>query len=230
MHEKEQFLPGIIMATQTEVFSKLEHLCTLGSPEVTKAVRGLQMLIPTDHRVSEMMDVFTHAPLEGAGATEDHATPTTPQAALSSYLSPANTSPTQLLYNLEVKQAAMSINIMCKLIHVGSVFSSLLVPFTVLAIHGSIGCTQVLSSRLIPAAHKTEDTITQIFRRTFLESGGLKSVINVLQKNALPSDLDLVIRQDCYAIALSLARYIILQSVVHVYHVFSDRLTSYCVL
>ncbi len=110
MHEKEQFLPGIIMATQTEVFSKLEHLCTLGNPEVTKAVRGLQMLIPTDNRVSEMMDVFTHAPLEGAGATEDHATPTTPQAALSNYFSPANTSPTQLLYNLEVKQAAMPIN------------------------------------------------------------------------------------------------------------------------
>ncbi len=232
MHEKEQFLPGIIMATQTEVFSKLEHLCTLGSPEVTKAVRGLQMLIPTDHRVSEMMDVFTHAPLEGAGATEDHATPTTPQAALSNYLSPANTSPTQLLYNLEVKQAAMSISIMWY--NVQTVFTntcrqylvSLLVPFTVLAIHGSIGCTQVLSSRLIPAAHKTEDTITQIFRRTFLESGGLKSVINVLQKNALPSDLDLVIRQDCYAIALSLARYIALQSVVYL-HLHMDVLTSY---
>lgn len=59
----------------------------------------------------------------------------------------------------------------------------------------------------MPASHKADSATTQIFRRTFLESGGLKSVINVLQKNALPSDLDLVIRQDCYAIALSLARY-----------------------
>lgn len=96
-----------------------------------------------------------------------------------------------------------------------------------------------MSSRLIPTTHKTEDAITQIFRRTFLESGGLKSVINVLQKNALPSDLDLVIRQDCYAIALSLARYTLPCSlwymyIVHVYtlvpHIFSDGLASYCVL
>ncbi len=103
MREMEQNLPGVIMASQPEVFTKLEHLCTLGCSEVTKAVRGLLMLIPTDHRLSEVMDVFTHAPLEGAGATEDHATPTTPQAVLTNYFSPTNTSPTQLLYNLEVK-------------------------------------------------------------------------------------------------------------------------------
>ena len=65
----------------------------------------------------------------------------------------------------------------------------------------------MLSGRLIPAVHKADEAVTQTFRRTFLECGGLKSVINVLQKNALPSDLDLTVRQDCYAIALSLARW-----------------------
>ncbi len=91
------------MASQADVFTKLEHLCTLGSSDVTLAVRGLLMLIPTDHRLSEVMDVFTHTQLEGAGATEDHATPTTPQAVLTDYFGLTNTSPTQLLYNLEVK-------------------------------------------------------------------------------------------------------------------------------
>ena len=61
---------------------------------------------------------------------------------------------------------------------------------------------QVLSSHLLP----TQREVDEVFRRNFLEAGGLKSVINVLQRNALPSDVDLTIRQDCYAIALSLAR------------------------
>ena len=61
---------------------------------------------------------------------------------------------------------------------------------------------QVLSSHLLP----TQREVDEVFRRTFLEAGGLKSVINVLQRNALPSDVDLTVRQDCYAIALSLAR------------------------
>ena len=68
---------------------------------------------------------------------------------------------------------------------------------------------QVLSSRLMPTGQReqeTDESTTQLFRRTFLECGGLKFVINVLQKNALPSDVDLTVRQDCYAISLSLAR------------------------
>ena len=73
---------------------------------------------------------------------------------------------------------------------------------------------QVLSSRLIPInpATPTEAQVESdtspafVFRRSFLEHGGLKSVINVLQRNALPSSVDLSIRQDCYAISLTLAR------------------------
>lgn len=101
--DMEQSLPGVIMATQTEVFSKLEHLCSMESSKVIKAVRGLLMLIPTDHRIAEVMNVFTHTPLEGPGATEDPDTPTTPQGVLGKYFSTSCTSPTQLLYNLEVK-------------------------------------------------------------------------------------------------------------------------------
>ena len=66
---------------------------------------------------------------------------------------------------------------------------------------------QILSSRLVPAGDQEKDeSSAQLFRRNFLESGGLKSVINVLQRNALPSHVDLSVRQDCYAIALALSR------------------------
>ena len=67
---------------------------------------------------------------------------------------------------------------------------------------------QVLSSQLMPTQREVDEANMQVFRRNFLEVGGLKSVINVLQRNALPSSVDLTIRQDCYAIALSLARWV----------------------
>ncbi len=60
----------------------------------------------------------------------------------------------------------------------------------------------------MPALDKSDETATKQFRRNFLEAGGLKCVINVLQRNALSSNVDLSIRQDCYAIALSLARWV----------------------
>lgn len=75
----------------------------------------------------------------------------------------------------------------------------------------------MLSSRLIPISPGAPPEAQQkeeefgpplLFRRGFLEHGGLKSVINVLQRNALPSHVDLTIRQDCYAIALTLARFV----------------------
>jgi len=72
---------------------------------------------------------------------------------------------------------------------------------------------EVLSSCLIPIdpTYKTEqakedDGTSVSFRRHFLEHGGLKAVLSVLQQDGLPSDMDLNVRQDCYGIALSLAR------------------------
>ncbi len=65
---------------------------------------------------------------------------------------------------------------------------------------------QVLSSLLMPTQYKSDDASSKQFRRNFLEAGGLKFVVNVLQRNALSSDVVLTVRQDCYAIALSLTR------------------------
>ena len=67
---------------------------------------------------------------------------------------------------------------------------------------------EVLSGQILPVHEEDgRETSAQDFRKQFLRAGGLKFVINILQKNALPQDVEVKIRQDCYAIALFLARY-----------------------
>ena len=136
----------------------------MGSSAIITRVRSLLMLIPTDPRPVETMEIFTHQTPQGA--SDDPQNPASPHTILRDYFDPSKTTPTKLLYSLEV-----------------------------------------LSSRLIPAEdQEIDESQCQLFRRNFLESGGLKSVINVLQRNALPSYVDLSVRQDCYAIALALSR------------------------
>ena len=43
----------------------------------------------------------------------------------------------------------------------------------------------------------------------FLNASGLSLVVNVLQRDAIPGDVDYETRQGCYAICLQLLRYII---------------------
>ena len=64
------------------------------------AVRNLLMLIPTDHRVADALEVFSHQ--AAGGASEDPQSPPSPQVVLKEYLDTSSSSPTQLLYNLEV--------------------------------------------------------------------------------------------------------------------------------
>ena len=172
---QEKSLPGVILSRQKAVFDRLEDLCQMSSSSIIFRVRSLLMLIPTDPRPVENMEIFTHTTPQGA--SEDPQSPASPHTVLRDYFDPAKTTPTRLLYSLEI-----------------------------------------LSSRLIPAGDREVDEgQPQLFRRNFLECGGLKSVINVLQRNALPSDVDLTVRQDCYAIALALARLAGLQLYLIIY-------------
>jgi hypothetical protein len=66
---------------------------------------------------------------------------------------------------------------------------------------------QVLSSRLMPVSR--DAALVQnakTFCSDFLASGGLGVLVNILQKDGLPSDVDSSTRQDCYAICLMLLR------------------------
>ena len=54
------------------------------------------------------------------------------------------------------------------------------------------------------------------FAEDFVKSGGLRLLLNVLEKDALPLDIDYDIRQSAYFIALQLAGYLLCgQLVVH---------------
>jgi len=52
----------------------------------------------------------------------------------------------------------------------------------------------------------SNEVTTQLFRRNFLAAGGLQLVVNVFKRTSLPQDVDIEVRQACYAIAISLAR------------------------
>ena len=65
---------------------------------------------------------------------------------------------------------------------------------------------EVLSSRLMPVQQRDSNEMTQLFRRNFLEAGGLQFVVNVFKRTSLHQDVDIEVRQACYAIAISLAR------------------------
>ena len=47
----------------------------------------------------------------------------------------------------------------------------------------------------------------KMFCEDFLNAGGLNMVVNVMHKDAIPSDVDYETRQGCYAMALQLLRY-----------------------
>ena len=97
---QERSLPGVIISRQRAIFDRLEDLCQIGDSAIITRVRSLLMLIPTDHRPGEAMDIFTHhAP---QGASEDPQSPASPHTVLRDYFDPAKTTPTKLLYNLEV--------------------------------------------------------------------------------------------------------------------------------
>lgn len=100
--EYERNLPGVILASKEEFFVKMEDLCGLGSSSIIKAVRNLLMLVPTDSRRMQAMEVFS--PQAGGGASDDsQANSASPQAVLEQLFSTSGNSPTQLLYNLEVR-------------------------------------------------------------------------------------------------------------------------------
>lgn len=46
----------------------------------------------------------------------------------------------------------------------------------------------------------------QMFSNDFLSAGGLTLVLNILQKDSIPIDVDYDIRQGCYLTALAIAR------------------------
>ncbi|XP_077980970.1 ubiquitin carboxyl-terminal hydrolase 24-like [Glandiceps talaboti] len=68
---------------------------------------------------------------------------------------------------------------------------------------------EVLSGKLMPAVQDMTSSNSKVFCENFLNAGGLNLVVNVLQKDAIPSDVDYATRQGCYSISLQLARFLL---------------------
>ena len=83
------------------MFDRLETLCQMGNSAIIARVRSLLMLIPTDPRPVEAMEIFTHQAPQGA--SDDPQNPASPHTILRDYFDPAKTTPTKLLYSLEVQ-------------------------------------------------------------------------------------------------------------------------------
>eukprot|EP00090_Calanus_glacialis_P047045 TRINITY_DN9530_c0_g1_i3.p1 TRINITY_DN9530_c0_g1~~TRINITY_DN9530_c0_g1_i3.p1 ORF type:complete len:2633 (-),score=502.34 TRINITY_DN9530_c0_g1_i3:271-7929(-) len=67
---------------------------------------------------------------------------------------------------------------------------------------------EVLSSRIMPNNSIISSNANR-FGEDFVKSGGLRILLNVLEKDALPLDIDYDIRQSAYFIALQLAGYLL---------------------
>uniref|UniRef100_A0A4W5NHA6 Ubiquitin carboxyl-terminal hydrolase 24 n=1 Tax=Hucho hucho TaxID=62062 RepID=A0A4W5NHA6_9TELE len=67
---------------------------------------------------------------------------------------------------------------------------------------------EVLSSKLMPTSDdEMAKTSVKSFCENFLKAGGLSLVVNVMQRDSIPSEVDYETRQGVYSICLQLARY-----------------------
>ncbi|KAJ7330594.1 Ubiquitin carboxyl-terminal hydrolase 24 [Desmophyllum pertusum] len=57
--------------------------------------------------------------------------------------------------------------------------------------------------------HRDGGANARMFKENFLAGGGLSVVVNILQKDMFPQDVDTEIRRGCYAICLQLARFLL---------------------
>uniref|UniRef100_A0A3Q4AJ23 Ubiquitin carboxyl-terminal hydrolase 24 n=1 Tax=Mola mola TaxID=94237 RepID=A0A3Q4AJ23_MOLML len=69
---------------------------------------------------------------------------------------------------------------------------------------------EVLSSKLMPTSDdEMAKTSSKSFCENFLRAGGLSLVVNVMQRDSIPSEVDYETRQGVYSICLQLARFLL---------------------
>ncbi|EPY84563.1 hypothetical protein CB1_000466001 [Camelus ferus] len=74
----------------------------------------------------------------------------------------------------------------------------------------SYAMEQVLSSKLMPTADDDmARNCAKSFCENFLKAGGLSLVVNVMQRDSIPSEVDYETRQGVYSICLQLARFLL---------------------
>uniref|UniRef100_A0A8C6PJE4 ubiquitinyl hydrolase 1 n=1 Tax=Nothobranchius furzeri TaxID=105023 RepID=A0A8C6PJE4_NOTFU len=187
--EQEKALPGVVMALVCNVFEMLYQLANLDEPRITLRVRKLLLLIPTDPEVQDALDNFV--PKESSVWSHQKTLFTLGQGAGSR--SPSVT-PKQ-----QHQPSAASI--------LESLFRSSAPGMSTFRVLYNL---EVLSSKLMPTSDdEMAKTSSKSFCENFLKAGGLSLVVNVMQRDSIPSEVDYETRQGVYSICLQLARFLL---------------------
>nr|XP_046156584.1 ubiquitin carboxyl-terminal hydrolase 24-like isoform X2 [Oncorhynchus gorbuscha] len=187
--EQEKSLPGVVMALVCNVFEMLYQLANLDEPRITLRVRKLLLLIPTDPEVQDALDNFV--PKESSVWSHQKTLFTLGQG--SGSRSPSLGSKQQH------QPSAASI--------LESLFRSSAPGMSTFRVLYNL---EVLSSKLMPTSDdEMAKTSVKSFCENFLKAGGLSLVVNVMQRDSIPSEVDYETRQGVYSICLQLARFLL---------------------
>ncbi|KAK1795882.1 hypothetical protein P4O66_008991 [Electrophorus voltai] len=188
--EQEKSLPGVVMALVCNVFEMLYQLANLEEPRITLRVRKLLLLIPTDPEVQDALDNFV--PKESSVWSHQKTLFTLGSG------SQASKSPS-LSSKHQHQQSAASI--------LEALFRSSAPGMSTFRVLYNL---EVLSSKLMPTSDdEMAKTSVKSFCENFLKAGGLSLVVNVMQRDSIPSEVDYETRQGVYSICLQLARFLL---------------------
>ncbi|XP_034559386.1 ubiquitin carboxyl-terminal hydrolase 24 isoform X5 [Notolabrus celidotus] len=187
--EQEKSLPGVVMALVCNVFEMLYQLANLDESRITLRVRKLLLLIPTDPEVQDALDNFV--PKESSVWSHQKTLFTLGQG--SGSRSPSLSSKQQH------QPSAASI--------LESLFRSSAPGMSTFRVLYNL---EVLSSKLMPTSDdEMAKTSSKSFCENFLKAGGLSLVVNVMQRDSIPPEVDYETRQGVYSICLQLARFLL---------------------
>ncbi|KAG7514084.1 ubiquitin carboxyl-terminal hydrolase 24 isoform X3 [Solea senegalensis] len=187
--EQEKSLPGVVMALVCNVFEMLYQLANLDETRITLRVRKLLLLIPTDPEVQDALDNFV--PKESSVWSHQKTLFTLGQGA-------GSRSPSMATKQQHQPSAASILE---------SLFRSSAPGMSTFRVLYNL---EVLSSKLMPTSDdEMAKTSSKSFCENFLKAGGLSLVVNVMQRDSIPSEVDYETRQGVYSICLQLARFLL---------------------
>uniref|UniRef100_A0A8D0DBN8 Ubiquitin carboxyl-terminal hydrolase 24 n=1 Tax=Sander lucioperca TaxID=283035 RepID=A0A8D0DBN8_SANLU len=182
--EQEKSLPGVVMALVCNVFEMLYQLANLDETRITLRVRKLLLLIPTDPEVQDALDNFV--PKESSVWSHQVHQIT------------CSRSPSMASKQQHQPSAASILEALFRSSAPG--MSTFRVLYNL----------EVLSSKLMPTSDdEMAKTSSKSFCENFLKAGGLSLVVNVMQRDSIPSEVDYETRQGVYSICLQLARFLL---------------------
>ncbi|XP_056271460.1 ubiquitin carboxyl-terminal hydrolase 24 isoform X7 [Pseudoliparis swirei] len=191
--EQEKSLPGVVMALVCNVFEMLYQLANLDETRITLRVRKLLLLIPTDPDVQDALDNFV--PKESSVWSHQVQDQTRMKTL---FQGTGSRSPSTSSKQQHQPSAASILE---------SLFRSSAPGMSTFRVLYNL---EVLSSKLMPTSDdEMAKTSSKSFCENFLKAGGLSLVVNVMQRDSVPSEVDYETRQGVYSICLQLARFLL---------------------